>query len=128
MRRERMTNPKCLGTSLPDTFGARSADLTGLKMRRITRGASFDHLVGKREQLVWNLKAKGLGGLEIDDKVVLGRGLHRQVGRLLAFEDAIDVPGGAPGLVDLIRPVGGEGTVQTARAERIVVRQAGPRG
>ena len=46
MKRERMTNPKCLGRAIPDTFSARSADLTDLKMRRITRGASFDHLVG----------------------------------------------------------------------------------
>ena len=32
-----MTNPKCLGGNVPDTFSARSAHLTGLKMRRITR-------------------------------------------------------------------------------------------
>ena len=49
MKRERMTNPKCLGRAIPDTFSARSADLMDLKMRRITRGASFDHLVGERE-------------------------------------------------------------------------------
>src|SRR5262249_52580360 len=41
---------KCLGPSFPDTFGPRSADFTGLKMIRITRGASsFDHLVSDRE-------------------------------------------------------------------------------
>jgi hypothetical protein len=40
MRRERMTNPKCLGGSVPDTFSARSAHLTGLKMGRITRAVS----------------------------------------------------------------------------------------
>ena len=42
-----MKNPKCLGRSVPDTFDAKSADFTGLKMRRITRGVSFDHLVGE---------------------------------------------------------------------------------
>jgi hypothetical protein len=42
MRRERMTNPKCLGGSFPDTFNAKSADSTGLKMNRITRAVSFD--------------------------------------------------------------------------------------
>ena len=47
-----------------------------------------------------------LGGLEIDHQLVLGRRLHRQVGRLLALEDAIDVAGRAPVLVDEIRPVG----------------------
>jgi len=35
-------NPKCLGKDFPDTFGARSAHLTGLKMRRITRAVSFN--------------------------------------------------------------------------------------
>jgi len=49
MNRERRMNPKCLGRGIPDTFSARSADLTGLKMRRITRAASFDYLVGERE-------------------------------------------------------------------------------
>jgi hypothetical protein len=32
--------------------------------------------------------------------------LHRQVGGLLALEDAVDVAGRAPVLVDVIRPVG----------------------
>ena len=45
-------NPKCLAGVVPDTFSARSAHLTGLKMIRITRGASFDHLMGEGEQLV----------------------------------------------------------------------------
>src|SRR6516164_5752934 len=33
-------NPKCQTRPGFDTFGARSADFTGLKMRRITRGVS----------------------------------------------------------------------------------------
>ena len=37
---------------------------------------------------------------------ILGRRLHRQVGRLLALEDAVDVAGGAAVLVDPIRPIG----------------------
>src|SRR6516165_5276825 len=36
-----MTNPKCLGRGIPDTFSAKSADSTGLKMRRITRAVSL---------------------------------------------------------------------------------------
>jgi hypothetical protein len=46
MRCERRMNPKCHSRAVCDTFSARSAELTGLKMRRITRGVSFDHLVG----------------------------------------------------------------------------------
>src|SRR5262245_40229655 len=41
-------NPKCLGTSLPDTFSARSAHLTGLKMIRITRAGSSDDRLRQR--------------------------------------------------------------------------------
>jgi hypothetical protein len=33
----------------------------------------FDHLVGEREHLVWNLEAERLRGLEIDDELELGR-------------------------------------------------------
>ena len=44
--------------------------------------------------------------LRLIDQLVLGRRLHRQVGWLLALEDAIDVAGRAPVLVDEIRPIG----------------------
>src|SRR5262249_2737515 len=65
----------------------------------------FDHLVGEREQLVWNLEAERLRGLEVDRELVLGRCLYRQVGRLLALEDAVDVSGGVPVLVKQIGPI-----------------------
>src|SRR5262249_45142503 len=55
---------------------------------RRVRDASFDHLVGEREQLWRNIEAECLGRLEIDGQFKL-RGLrHRQAGWLLALEDA----------------------------------------
>src|SRR5262249_46912039 len=39
----------------------------------------------------WDREAEGLCRLAIDYKLLLGRCLHRKVGRLLALEDAIDV-------------------------------------
>ena len=52
------------------------------------------------------LRPSALGGLAVDRKFVLGRRLHRQVGRLVALEDAVDVARRALALVEEIRPIG----------------------
>ena len=57
---------------------------------------SLDDLVGAGEERGWNVEAKSFGRFEVDDQLILGRRLHRQVGRLFALEDAIDVAGRAP--------------------------------
>jgi len=51
----------------------------------------FDHLVGQREQLVRNLEAKWLGGLEVDGQFELRRLLNGKIGRLGPLQDAIDI-------------------------------------
>ena len=43
----------------------------------------FDHLVGLGEQRRRHVESQRLGGLEIDDKLELGRRLHREVVRSL---------------------------------------------
>src|SRR5262249_53734870 len=55
------------------------------------RAASFDHLVGEREQIRRNLKAERFRGLEIDDQRVFRRLLHGEVGWTGAPEDAVNV-------------------------------------
>src|SRR5262249_61723236 len=45
-------------------------------------------------------------GLKIDNQLVLGRRLHRKVGRPLALEDAINVRGRTPEHIDGVDPEG----------------------
>ena len=72
-----------------------------MNSRRFTRSPRRRGRVARR-----HVEAERLGCLEIDHQLVLGRRLHRQVGGLLAPEDAIDVGGGAPVLVTQFRPIG----------------------
>src|ERR1700747_1408682 len=51
----------------------------------------FDHLVGKVEHGQRDREAQRLGGFEVDDQLVLGRLLDREIGRTGALEDAVDV-------------------------------------
>jgi hypothetical protein len=57
---------------------------------------NFDHLVGEQLHGVGDREAKDLRCLEVDHELELGGLQDRQVGRLLALEDAIDVAGSAP--------------------------------
>ena len=71
-----------------------------------------------------HVEAERFGGLEVDHQLVLGRRLHRQVGRLLALEDAVDVAGRAPVLVDHVRPIGDQAAVGDEVAVRSRQRAA----
>jgi hypothetical protein len=54
----------------------------------------FDHLVGAQQQGCGHVEAERFGGLEIDDQLDFRDLLHRQVGRLLALEDAARMDAG----------------------------------
>ena len=61
-------------------------------------------LLGAGEHGKSNFEAERLGGLEVEHRLLFGR--RPQVGWLLALEDAIDVAGRPPVLVDVVSPVG----------------------
>ena len=86
----------------------------------------FDHLIGSCEQRRRHGETERLRGLEIDRQFVLGRRLHRQVGRLLAFEDAVDVARRSPKLIGRIRPVGDQAAAGDEVAEGVDRRQPVP--
>src|SRR5207248_10740734 len=74
--------------------------------------ASFDHLVGTGEQRRWHNEAECFCRFEIDGQLVLSRRLNRHIGWLLALEDAIDISGRAPVLVDQVGAVGKQATIR----------------
>jgi len=51
----------------------------------------LDHLIGKNQYRVGNLKPNRLRGLQVDHRLELGWGLIRQLAGLLAAKDAVDV-------------------------------------
>jgi len=65
----------------------------------------FDQLVRAQQDRCRHIEAKRLGGRHIEHGLVFHRQLHRQIGRLLALKDAVDVGGGAASTAYLVRPI-----------------------
>ena len=66
----------------------------------------FDHLVGAQRDRWGYGKAKRLGGLEVHGHLEFRRELHREIARLLAAQDAINISCGATIVVYLVGSLG----------------------
>src|SRR3954470_6954202 len=71
---------------------------------------SLDHLIGAREQLWRHVDAEGSRGRQVDDELEFARLDHRQVGRLLAFEDTTGIDTGLPVGLRQVRTIGHQTT------------------
>src|SRR5262249_53534979 len=81
---------------------------------------------GAREQRDRWVETKRLRGLEIDDQLEFGGLLDRQIARLFAPEDAIDVRRGAPVQLDVLDTVGRKSTPDRVVTVSINVGKAVP--
>src|SRR5262245_49384683 len=66
--------------------------------------------------------------LEVDHKLVLGRRLHRKVGRFLAAQDAVDIARGATQLINGVGAVADQAAIFDEVSERIDGGQPMARG
>jgi hypothetical protein len=72
----------------------------------VVRKRLLDELVSRHKEGLGYGQPEYLGGLEIDDHLVLERRLDGKLAWLIALENAIGIGGSAPMLIDKIRSVG----------------------
>ena len=68
----------------------------------------MDHLVRPRQHRRRDRQPEGLGGLEVDDQLELGRLLDGQIPGLRTLENLVHVGGGTARQVGQIWPIGDE--------------------
>src|SRR5262245_60277641 len=95
-------------------------------MHRSKKGLLFDHFVCTRKQRRRHGKTECFGGLNIDHQFEPGRRLHRQVGWLLALEDAIDIASGASVVIEPVGPVRDEAASGDKSTVRVHCRELIP--
>jgi hypothetical protein len=75
-------------------------------IQRVSVQSSLNHLIRPHQHVGRNRQADLLSRFEIDDELELLRLLHREIGKLSAFEDLVHLGSGAPIKVIEVRPIG----------------------
>src|SRR5215472_15278278 len=84
----RPLSPVAAQHSLPSgRYSLLGPDFHRLDRTSLRLAHSLDHRVGAGEQAIRHFETERFRRLEIDDKLVFGRRLHRQLGRLFALEN-----------------------------------------
>src|SRR6516165_2987504 len=107
------------GASAPRTAEPCRAAVASSRLVTRSPRSLLDHLVGGGEESRRHVDTELFRGLGIDDQLVLGRGLNRKVGGLLAFENAVHVACCAYVGINRCWPVGEETATMGEIAERI---------
>ena len=79
--------------------------------RRCSKNRLFDLLIRAQQNRCGHRKAERLRGLELHDHLKFGWKLHREIARLFAAQDAIDIGGGATPGVYQVGSVGEQAAV-----------------
>jgi hypothetical protein len=85
-------------------------------MRGAAKSKLFNYLIGTHQERLGNLQADRLGGLEIDDQIEFGWLQYRQVGGLLALEDAANINAGLTVAIGKQSPVAHQHAATGGRA------------
>src|SRR5262250_2093755 len=107
------------GRSVPAALGPRVVRSEGRRppYRGTPAARSLDHLVGAAKERLGNREAERLASLEVDDEIELRWPFYRQIPRLRAFENLIDVAGRAAVHIRDADAVGHEAAVPDVVAE-----------
>src|SRR5436309_3947935 len=118
-------SPVATQHSLPSgRYSLLGPDFHRLDRTSLRLAHSFDHLVGTGKHGRRNFEAKRLRSLEVDYQLVFGWRLHREVGRFLALEDAIDIGCCLPVGLEHLNSIRRQAAACDEVAERIDRRQA----
>src|SRR5262249_12416882 len=110
--RRMTTSVGMAGRSLAEGGGSQEA-------RRVVEHGLVDYLVRLREHGLRDREIKGFGRLEVDDELELDWRLDRELERLCAPQDAIDIGSSTLIVIALVIPVGKQATHLRELTERI---------